>query len=50
VKEKYLIKIFAIRIFGGESCEVLRVGVDSGVGVFMVDQSMVGRCRAMIGG
>jgi len=32
MKEKYLIKIFAIRIFGGESCEMLWVGVDSGGG------------------
>jgi len=32
MKEKYLIKIFAIRIFGVESCEMLRVGVDSGGG------------------
>ncbi len=32
MKEKYLIKIFAIRIFGGESCVMRRVGVDSGDG------------------
>ncbi len=48
VKEKYLIKIFEIRIFGETSREVLWVELPLGDGDVTVDQSM--GCRTLIRG